>query len=270
MPELPEVETLVRSLKVLMGEMITQIVVLNKKSFIGDPRQVIGLKISNVERRGKYIRLKFETGEYLFIHLRMSGRLFIKSQFKEGTKHEHVVIYLSSHRALIFHDTRKFGRMEFVKDAKNVEDKLGFEPFDEKLTPTVMEQYFKKKSKSIKTMLLDQKFIAGLGNIYVDETLFEAHIHPLTLCASLKTKQIQSLLEAIRKVLNRGIDSHGTSLGNGLNNFSLLDGSLGMHQSQLKVYKRENQSCSTCKTIIKKIKVAQRGTHFCPSCQRTN
>lgn len=258
MPELPEVETVVQSLKELEGKKIQSIEIIFPKIFQGHAQDLHDLKIIKISRRGKYIHIELEKHFSLFVHLRMTGRFYYaKGPVK---KHEHLILHFKD-KELRYHDTRKFGRFFLTQKPETILDKLGPEPFDPNLDPS----HFVNRNRALKPLLLDQAFIAGLGNIYVDEALFEAKLHPLT--KNINLKQAKLLLDAIRIVLKRGLDTKGTSLGKGLSNFYQVDGSSGDHQHKLKVFRLQGNPCPRCGTILERITVAQRSTHFCPTCQ---
>lgn len=274
MPELPEVETVVQDLIAsgLIGKTLINAEVhwlktiadLKKEEFC---QRIKGQHIRSINRRAKFLVFSLSKDTLIF-HLRMTGRLRIANPTLPHVKEERLVLNLSSGEQLRFEDTRKFGRCYLVASPHLILDKLGPEPLDEKLTPELFFQRLSTHSRKLKSLLLDQAFLAGLGNIYVDEALWEAKLHPLQTSNTLTEKESHILLDAIRRVLQRGLESQGTTLGNGRTNFYRLDGSKGKNISSLKVFRRTGQACPRCQRVIKKIIVAQRGTHFCPNCQR--
>jgi len=264
MPELPEVQTVTNYLKELEGLEIKAIAINWKKSFVGDTR-FSNASIHEISRRGKYIKITLSKKDYLYIHLRMSGRLSIEDEKRIYNKHEHVIMELSQGKFLVFHDTRKFGRIMRVSNPAQIEDKLGVEPFQMDINETASILIAKKRG--LKSLLLDQSFIAGLGNIYVDEALFEAKIHPLTKGSELTLEKAKQLLKACQIVLKRGLENKGTSLGKGKANYKTPKGNKGENQHALRVFRRTGQPCPICHNLIKRIVVSQRSTHFCPYCQ---
>ena len=189
----------------------------------------------------------------------LSGSFDVVSErFKRG-KHDRFIIGLTNERELRFDDPRKFGRLYVVPHHSVITDSLGMEPFDRSLTPQMFLQMLSSKKGAIKPLLLNQRFIAGIGNIYADESLWHAKIHPLTPACQISLQRATDLLHAIRKVLRQAIKTQGTDNGDGV-----VDG--GMYAP--KVYGRESQPCRRCKTKVKRMVVGQRGTHICPRCQK--
>lgn len=264
MPELPEVQTIANSLKEIKGMQIKNVVIQWKKSFVGNSR-FKGERIHAISRRGKYIKLKLSSSDYLYIHLRMSGRLTIDAKKRTYSKHEQVVFELSQNKFLVFHDTRKFGRIIRVSDPGAIENKLGFEPFE--MDVKTVSRELRDKKRALKPLLLDQSFIAGLGNIYVDEALFEAKLHPLTKASSLTEAEAVRLLKACQTVLKRGLENQGTSLGKGIANYITPSGKKGENQHALKVFRRTGLCCFSCNNKIVRLVVSQRSTHVCLHCQ---
>lgn len=275
MPELPEVQTVVNDLHSagLIGATITDACVFWPRTISGlTPKafcqRIKSQTLTDVWRRGKYIIFDF-TGKYdLLIHLRMTGRLNLVSPDLTRSKHEHVTLNLGNKRQLRFHDTRKFGRFYLVKDSATVLGHLGPEPLEPAFTAKVLAARLSSRRRLLKPLLLDQTFIAGLGNIYVDEALWEAKIHPCRIASSLSGSDIKVLHRAVTKVLKRGLKNIGTTLGTGTSNFYSIAKKKGRNQNQLMVFRRTNLPCSRCKTIIERMVVAQRSTHICPECQK--
>lgn len=258
MPELPEVETVAQALKDLEGEKIMGLTVLFPKIFKGKAENIVHTTIQKIYRRGKYILFELSNGYTLFVHLRMTGRFYYTHE--PVKKHEHLILFFKK-KELRYHDTRKFGRFVLTNHPEEILGRLGPEPFD----PALLPEHFVRHKRALKPLLLDQSFIAGLGNIYVDEALFEAQLHPLKNL--LNVAEAARLLKAIRLVLKRGLETKGTSLGKGLSNFYQVDGSSGDHQHRLQVFRLTGNPCPRCSTPIQRIVVAQRSTHFCPHCQ---
>ena len=226
MPELPEVETIARDLNAagLVGKTLTCARVYWDRT-IAEPsvpefcRLIEKKQIAAVGRRGKFLVIDFAGGGHLLMHLRMSGRLHLVPSGAERLPHEHVVLAFEDGSDLRFHDTRKFGRVYLVADAERILGRLGPEPLDPMFTPRILFAGMRKRSRLVKPLLLDQSFVAGLGNIYTDEALWEAQIHPRRLSDSLSAAEVRALHGAIRRVLRRGLKNLGTSLGTGKANF---------------------------------------------------
>lgn len=261
MPELPEVESLVRRLepkllgRTIVGSRIGWRRLVAKPGLATFQKGILNQKFLAADRRGKYLMFKLDTG-HLLLHLRMSGNLTVVPSHEKRSKHEHVIISLDDGTELRFHDTRKFGRVYFVSDINQVVGKLGPEP----LTIDFSDFFARLNSKKgvIKSLLLKQEFLAGVGNIYADESLWRSRIHPLRAASSLTPKEAKSLYTAIRKILNEAIEAQGTDNG---------DNVVPEGDYVTRVYGREGQACRRCKEEIEKIVVGQRGTHYCPRCQ---
>ena len=275
MPELPEVQTVVDDLikAGLVGVQITGARVDWSRSIDGMTaktfcRLVTGRTIAKIHRRAKFIILDFEDGWQLLIHLRMTGRLHLLSLKTKRDKHEHVTLDLDNGRQLRFHDTRKFGRFYLRESAQDLLNKLGPEPLAESFTSRKLAAMLCTRHRLLKPLLLDQNFLAGLGNIYVDEALWDARLHPCQRASSLSKKEIQHLFRAIRKVLRRGLKNLGTTLGTGQTTFYSIARNRGRNRDQLNVFRRDGRACPRCKTILERIIVGQRSTHLCPQCQQ--
>ncbi|UCD80702.1 MAG: DNA-formamidopyrimidine glycosylase [Desulfobacterales bacterium] len=275
MPELPEVQTIVDDLNAaaLIGIPISAARVFWPRT-IAEPsaklfcQQVRGQQFDAIGRRGKFIVFKFSSGSSLLLHLRMSGRLHLVSADSPRMKHEHVILSFNDGRQLRFHDTRKFGRIHLLEDATRILDRLGPEPLNKGFTVKVLAEQLKRHRRLLKPLLLDQSFIAGLGNIYVDEALWDAGLHPNRIAASLSLTEIRALHRAIPRVLKRGLKNLGTSLGTGETNFYSVARHRGRNKDELKVFRRTDLPCPRCKSLIKRIIVGQRSTHICPKCQK--
>ena len=270
MPELPEVETITSNLKrgtagapSLIGQTILGAHILWQKTLAEpDPEtfQAIlqGQTIQKIGRRAKYITLNL-TESILVIHLRMSGDLRVEPTQNPILKHDRLTLDFASGWRLSFNDTRKFGRVWLVWDTQNLFSSLGPEPDDPALTPERFHEMLKTRSRAIKPLLLDQHFLAGLGNIYTDESLFRANLHPLRSSDTLTLQDAAKLLESIRATLALGIQNNGASID------WVYRG--GEFQNHFQVYQQTGSPCPTCGQPIQKTTVAQRGTHFCPHCQ---
>jgi formamidopyrimidine-DNA glycosylase len=264
MPELPEVETIARSLRPeLVGRTILE-ADLRWSRTLASPspkkfrEQIKGQKIREVTRRAKYFILHLSDFS-LLVHLRMSGDLYMRNSTIQPDKHDRLVIKLSGNQSLVFNDTRKFGRAWLVADPGEVLGNLGPEPLGRDFTSQWLHAALRKKHRQLKPLLLDQSFLAGLGNIYTDEALHLAKLHPLRASDSVTAKQAEALREAIRKVLREGIRRNGASID------WVYRG--GEFQNYFRVYDRAGKPCPVCGTKIQRIVVGQRGTHFCPKCQ---
>ena len=275
MPELPEVQTIVNDLVAsnVINRTIVGVEVFWPKT-IGDMKtetfrkKVSGQTIQNIRRRAKYIIFDFAAQWHLLVHLRMSGRLYLTPNSLKQDKHEHVILHLNDNSDLRFHDTRKFGRMILTENPESILGKLGPEPLSNDFSAEQFKTMLKSRHRQLKPLLLDQTFIAGLGNIYVDEALWEARLHPQRIASSLSTKKVNDLYHAIRKVLQQGIDNQGTSLGDGKSNFVSAKRRQGSNAKNLMVFRRTNRECPRCGSMIKRIVVGQRSTHICPRCQK--
>ncbi|HQY91860.1 bifunctional DNA-formamidopyrimidine glycosylase/DNA-(apurinic or apyrimidinic site) lyase [Caldilinea sp.] len=275
MPELPEVETYVRDLTPLLrgrqvlGATVTwprTIALPDAASFID---QVAGQRFTHFGRRGKYMLLGLESGMTLIVHLRMTGHLLVVVGDAQMAQHTHVTMELDDGRRLIFQDARKFGRLWLVTDPAPILAHLGPEPFDPAFTSEHFGARLQNRTASIKALLLDQSIVAGVGNIYADEALFHARIHPMRAAGGLNASEVATLHNAIRQVLTAGIAKAGSSLGgSSLQNYSRPGGAPGGFQEEFQVFRRTGQPCRQCGAPVARIVVAQRGTHFCPHCQQ--
>ncbi len=262
MPELPEVETVVRGLKqTIVGETIVDLEAPWEKALKPDDAydSIIGKTIRNVTRRAKFIIIELDAGA-LVVHLRMTGKLTPVFPEKWIT----VILYFRSGNALYFQDMRKFGQMVYTDKPSNLLGHLGPEPLSDTFTSQVFRTMLQSKQRVIKPLLLDQTFLSGLGNIYVDEALFQAEIQPQSIASAIPKKNTLLLHRAIQNILRASIKAQGTTILN----FSHGDNQSGTYQAALQVYGRKAQPCLICETQIEKIKLGQRGTHFCPKCQK--
>ena len=265
MPELPEVETVVRRLKPkLVGREFTGVIVRWPNSvrtgITALKRELPGLIIDSVTRRGKYLVLSLSSDRYLLLHLKMSGDLLIEPTDSKGSSHVRTVFHLDNGYDLRFQDARKFGRVYLVNDCNQVTGHLGPEPLSSEFTFEVFLGLCRQRRGRVKPLLLNQSFIAGLGNIYVDESCYLSKVHPLRKIDSLSQPELRLLYLNIRKVLSKAIDNHGSSF-----DWAYRGGSF---QQKLKVYGRDGKPCFRCKTVIERITVGARSTHFCSRCQK--
>jgi len=265
MPELPEVETIARKLRPeLVGKHITKADLLWPRTLatptpVEFDKQIRGQEIVAVSRRAKYLNIQLSEFN-LFVHLRMSGDLYIKEEKTAPEKHDRLILNLSNQTKLVFNDTRKFGRVWLVRDPDEVIGKLGPEPLEDAFSTQMLYDRLQARHRQLKPLLLDQSFLAGMGNIYTDEALHMARLHPLALSDSVNREQAEALWEAIRAVLQEGIRRNGASID------WVYRG--GEFQNYFRVYDRVGQPCPVCGTAIERLVVGQRGTHICPNCQR--
>lgn len=271
MPELPEVEIVRRGLsRLVVSRKIVDLTVDRPALFPQGVDEVktwlIGQTIENIQRRGKYLLFRLSHGT-LISHLRMEGKFLLYDQEVIEDKHIHARFYLDDGHILVYRDVRVFGRFHYAPTEQDVNEylqKLGPEPTEESLDEGVMYDQLHKARTAIKTVLLNQKIVAGLGNIYVDEVLFQSHILPTRPAYSLTKEEVHQLRRQIIDVLADATNKGGSTIRTYKNAF----GDEGQYQHYLQVYGKENTPCPQCGTPIEKIKVGGRGTHFCPHCQR--
>jgi len=268
MPELPEVETVTNSVKkhLLNKKFISLNInwkkVLHNFSISDFNNRIKNKKIANIYRRGKFIVFDFNSC-IMAIHLRMTGKLYAQTKLDESKKH--ISAYLKfSNKYLVFEDTRKFGRFYLYDSIDYLNNRLGIEPFGGTFTEKWLVDNLKKKNRQMKQLLLDQSFLVGLGNIYTDEALWHAKIHPLSKSDSIPTKKIKKLYKAIKKVLSESIKMGGTTIRDYTYNYSYV----GNYALNLNAYGRKGKKCKRCNTLITKYKIAQRGTFICTECQK--
>ena len=288
MPELPEVETYVREIQpTLRGRAVTGAQIHWPRTIAAPSaedfrREVVGERFAEFGRRGKYMLLGLKSGRTLIVHLRMTGELRVhpaqgdvtggdvtggKVDVVERDKHTHVILTLDDERELRYRDVRKFGRMWLVDEVASALPKLGPEPLSAAFTAAAFGEALGRRKAAVKALLLDQSLVAGVGNIYADEALFRARLHPLRAGSSLTPTEVVALREAVRHVLRRGIELRGSSLGNSTLNYAPPNGVAGGYQREHQVFRRTGEPCPRCGTPIERITVAQRSTHFCPACQ---
>jgi formamidopyrimidine-DNA glycosylase len=282
MPELPEVEIVVRGLReTVLGETIAKVHVAAPPSstFVspsfdsaGFAGVLEGRKILDINRRGKNILISLSGDVTLWVHLKMTGHFFYVNRTDPVDKHDLVIFDLQSALKrkrgahLRFHDSRRFGRLRLFPDDELRQQpqlaELGPEPLD--MSPEELIAMCKKSHRMIKPALLDQSFLAGLGNIYADESLYATRLHPRRITSSVSHKKLRQLHKSIRSVLNRAIRLMGTSVVS----YRGVDGEIGRFQNSLKVYGREGEPCGRCGSRIVRQKIGSRSAHFCPRCQR--
>lgn len=274
MPELPEVETVRRTLeKLIIGKTIED-VTIHLPRIIQLPDdvkqfrdQLIGCTIEKVGRRGKFLKL-YCPPWVLVSHLRMEGKYRLASKEEPLEKHTHVIFHFTDGSELRYRDVRQFGTMHLfeagTEDQQNPLKKLGPEPLTEDFTLDWFQEQIRKRHSKVKAVLLNQEFLAGLGNIYVDESLFEAGIHPERLASSLQEEEIEKLYHSIQNTIREAIQLGGSSVRSYLNG----QGEMGMFQLKIQVYGRKNEPCPRCGHPIERLVVAGRGTHICSQCQK--
>ncbi len=264
MPELPEVETIIRNLRpALAGKTILSADLRWNRSLASPSARkfktaIRDQQIQDLSRRAKFLDIRLSTF-HLILHLRMSGDLRVVIGDYQAGSHDRLILTLTDDMSLIFTDPRKFGRVWLVQDPEVVFQGLGPEPLSEAFTPAWLHAALHSRHRQLKTLLLDQSFLAGLGNIYTDEALHMAKLHPLTVSDRVSFEQAEALWMAIREVLEEGILRNGASID------WVYRG--GDFQNHFRVYGRKAQACPVCGTKIERILVGQRGTHFCPHCQ---
>jgi formamidopyrimidine-DNA glycosylase len=269
MPELPEVETIKNELAPhIIGRTITGIVlfwerIVRQPSANEFRERIAGKKIVGLGRRGKYLLVQLSDGDTLIIHLRMTGSLW-QTPPSEGLKFVRAVINLDNKTSIYFRDPRKFGKMWLVTDVDCVTGALGPEPLQPAFTLEILSSRLKRHHIPIKAALLDQGIIAGVGNMYADEALFVAKIHPMRPADCLTSDEMKRLHAAISQVLLTGIGNKGASI----ENYYRPDGSKGSAHTEFKVAHQRDAVCPRCGTPIQYIKVRGRGTYFCPKCQK--
>lgn len=262
MPELPEVETVVRTLRpAIIGRRILNAEFTQLRVLLGSPlttaKALAGRRIEGVERYGKFIAIRLDRG-WLVVHLGMTGKLLIDA---EPTKWTHAVFTLDR-GVLHYDDQRQFGRIEYGAKLPARVAALGPEPLEISLDDFAAR--LKARRAPIKAVLLNQAVVRGVGNIYADEALFRAGVHPKRIAASMRRDRVERVYNAMREVLAEAIESRGSSVSNYVD----AEGRKGSFQLSHRVYRRTGQPCVNCGAAIKRILVAQRGTHFCPKCQR--
>ena len=273
MPELPEVETIKRDLnKELKGRKILKLKFYDAPKMLRpDPKTVKkaieGKKIKDFGRRAKLLLMHLDDhGTTIAIHLKLSGQLFIKKSTDSPDRFTHVILEFDKGEELRFNDMRKFGFMKLVKDRGELEELLsdfGPEPLTKEFTLPAFKKIVTKSSVKIKPVIMDQSKIAGVGNIYADEALWYAKIHPERPANKLSNKELKDLYEAIIFVIKEGIKDRGTSVDQYYDVYSKS----GKHANNLKVFRLDKEPCPRCGKTIKKIRVGGRGTHYCPRCQ---
>lgn len=272
MPEIAEVETVRNTLKKqILNKRIKEVQVLYPnmiESSLSDFKTLLeGNQFVDIKRRGKWLIFELEN-YYLLSHLRMEGKFFLKNSNEEVVKHEHVIITFDDETDLRYHDTRKFGRMNLIKKAELETNKAiakqGFEPGEKGLTAEYLLEKFKNKSTAIKSLLLDQTIISGLGNIYANEVLFAAGIHPFKKGSAITKKEAEKIVECSASIIKRAMALGGTTI----KSYTSSLGVTGRFQQELCVHKRESEECKVCHSKILNEKINGRSTYYCPICQK--
>jgi formamidopyrimidine-DNA glycosylase len=271
MPELPEVETIARLLRQggpqsqsLLGKRITNVRLLWERTLVTPSPAELEVRLTgqvfqDITRRGKFLVFHLSRGDKLVFHLRMSGDMLLQPGDSPSAPHDRLILILHDGQRLAFNDARKFGRVWLVSDLQTITKNLGPEPLEPSFTADELFERLKAHRRQIKPLLMDQSFLAGLGNIYADEALHMAGIHPLRISNSLDYSDVERLWRSIRQVLQEGIRLSGASID------WVYRG--GEFQNQFRVYQRSGEACPVCQTPIRRIVVGQRGTHYCPLCQ---
>ena len=273
MPELPEVETVRRGLEVrLVGKVIEGVKIYHNNIIVSPSveefsNSIIKQRINKMARYGKWLIFVLDD-YYLLSHLRMEGKYFFRNCNEELNKHEHVVFGLDDGTELRYMDVRKFGKMHLIKK-EDIEKQgpllnIGLEPWDQKLDINYLKDKYKNKKLPIKSVILDQSIIAGIGNIYANEILYASGINPLKKSYLLCDEELTNIIKYTKEVLEKAIEQGGTTI----RSYSSVDGVHGLFQNELYVHSKAGEKCIKCSNYIEKIKVGGRGTYYCPNCQK--
>ncbi len=270
MPELPEVETIKNGLEFLIGKKVSNYFRSNFKLRFENTQNyqlLIGSKVLGIRRRARYLIIDFGCKSSLIIHLGMSGRLVVKKQ-SEILKHDHFILYFGSDLCLVFNDPRRFGFVDLIKsqdlDNYKIFTKLGPEPMDKQFNAKYLAKKIKNKKGNIKNVMMDNAIVVGVGNIYINESLFLAKILPTTSPSSLSLEQIKELVSAIKTTIKKAIKMGGSSI----NDYVDAKGDQGFFQNNFQVYGRENKECLICNSLISKIVQNGRSSFYCSKCQK--
>jgi len=290
MPELPEVETTVRDLKrKVLGRTFLNVwcdakkLIKRPRTFEEFKKEILGRKIISIKRKGKNILIYLDKKKALLIHQKLTGHLLVGKWQKKGNswipqikgpledpinRFIHLIFFLDNDLMLALSDLRKFAKVELWDEKELTQSKeireIGIDPFSPEFTFQEFKKRIKNTKRKIKQVLMDQSLIAGIGNIYSDEILFEAKIHPEKKAHVLKEEELKRIYQSIKKVLKKAIELGGESISD----YRRPDGSKGGFDPLRKVYRREGKPCVRCRTPIKRIKIAQRSSYFCPKCQK--
>ena len=272
MPELPEVETVVRGLNnEIIGDSITSVEIFRSNPIVqGDleefEKKLLGKTFKHINRRAKYLIFNLTPSSYMVAHMRMTGKFIVCDPIESPSKYNRVWFYLSSGRLMIFDDIRCFGTLEVfekLSESKALK-KLGIEPFSKDLNVNYFKSKVASSKREIKSILLDQQIIAGLGNIYASEILFRSKISPLRTSETIRNKEWSQIIKYTQSVLEEAIENNGTTISN----FRRVDDKTGKFQQFLKVYDKKEKPCPDCGIPIQRIVQQQRSTFFCPECQQ--
>lgn len=274
MPELPEVETTARGLRrEVVGLTIVSVDDVDWPRMVPNAPEellraaLVGRRVAGAGRRGKYLTISTDDGQLLVIHRKMAGNVLLQSAESPAPRHTHLSVGLSDGRALRLIDARKFSRVYLFHDSEDAgrffSERLGLDPLDE-LTPATLRQTMARRRGRLKSVLLDQRAFPGMGNLYTDEVLWRARLHPLRSADSLTRAELARLFESIGAVLAEAIEARGTSISD----YRDQSGQPGEYQQRLQVYGRDGEPCPRCGRAILKTWVGARGTHFCRGCQR--
>ena len=267
MPELPEIETIKNELSPwIIGQSFTEVCILDDRIVANGSaeqlqRDLVGQKVEGLSRRGKYLLLRLSSGTSLVMHLRMTGSLLLDC--REDEPYIRAAFHLSNGHRLVFRDPRRFGLIWLVDNADAVVGKLGPEPLDDAFGPATLRDKLVRRSIPVKAALLNQSIVAGIGNMYADEALFAAQIHPLRRAGDLSSEELKTLCNCIRNVLVAAIDCKGASV----DTYLRPEGKPGTAHCEFKVAHRSGQPCPACGNTIVRIPVQNRGSCFCPTCQ---
>ena len=272
MPEIAEVETVRKILKTqILNKKIVKVDVIYDKIIetnkIKFASSLINQKIIDIDRKGKWLIFELDN-YYLLSHLRMEGKFFLKNSHDPILKHEHIIFTFSDNESLRYHDTRKFGKMQLISKDELLTNpslqKQGPEPNSTDLTKEYLLSKLQNKNIAIKTLLLDQTIISGLGNIYANEVLFDAKINPLKSGKEIMLEECQKLVESTNKIINKAISMGGTTI----KSYTSSLGVTGLFQQELKVHLKDKELCQVCQNSITKIKINGRSTYYCSICQK--
>lgn len=269
MPELPEVETVCRGLQGLVEKQVKEIFRSNKKMRFEsslDLNLIHHAKITEITRRARFLIMHFSNDKSLILHLGMSGKITLCNEFQQ-LKHDHFALSFNDQSWIVFNDTRRFGFMDLIEN-KNLKThkmlaKLGPEPTSSKFNDAYLKEKLKKKTINIKTAMMDNEIVVGVGNIYINESLFDSKISPLRESSSLNDAEIKTLIFSIKKIIKKAIKLGGSSI----NDYADAKGDLGYFQNSFKVYGRDQENCLLCNDFIRKIKQNGRSSFFCTNCQ---
>jgi formamidopyrimidine-DNA glycosylase len=273
MPEMPEVETIARVLRAtILGKRIARVqlsgLALRRPVAPDFAATLQGRTIQEISRRGKYLILELAPTSYWLIHLGMSGRIFFFPQVGEAPPHTHARVLFSDATELQYRDHRRFGLLAAYKVSGLAQipelQNVGLDPLQTRIAMDHFWPMVKNCRQELKAFLLDQKKIAGVGNIYACEALYAAGLHPARRCHTISREEAAALISAVRKVLRAGVRHGGTTFSD----FMAADGEPGTHQNHLHVFQREGEKCRRCRSLIERLRQANRSTYYCPHCQR--